>query len=77
MVKIPKLTQEQRFVILSLLEREFYRKSVKCLKMNMREIEVDRLCCIGLYEFICNKFVMMDNKEFDKIRKKHNKNHKQ
>ena len=61
-MKIPKLTQEQRFYIYQFLQREFFKKAGKCLVMEERKMMEDKECAMGIYEFICNKFVMMEDR---------------
>ena len=62
-----KPTREQRLKIYVSLAKEFWRKTLKCLLMKKNERQNDKYCCMGIYEFVCSKFVSLSDDEFNKI----------
>ena len=52
------------------LERGFLKKTAECMEMKDYEASADKFCNMGLYEFVCNMFSLIDDKEFNKREKK-------
>ena len=67
--KIPNLTRCQRTKIYQQLERGFLKKTAECMEMKDYEASADKFCNMGLYEFVCNMFALIDDKEFNKLMK--------
>jgi hypothetical protein len=61
------LTQEQRFLIYQCLSSEFWKYAGKCMVMDMERMREDKFCAMGLEKFMWEKFVAMNDTEFEKM----------